>query len=44
MVLRVENEHNHGADVNKDVRSKKNEHIKAATLTGKNLVLKFSTD
>ena len=35
MVLRVENEHNHGADVNKDVRCKKNEHIKAATLAGK---------
>ena len=35
MVLRVENEHNLGADVNKDVRCKKNEHNKAATLAGK---------
>ena len=36
MVLRVENEHNHGADVlNKDVRCKENEHIKAAALAGK---------
>ena len=35
MVLRVENEHNHGADVlNKDVRFKENEHIKAAALAG----------
>ena len=35
MVLRVENEHNLGADVlNKDVRFKENEHIKALALAG----------
>ena len=36
IVLRVENNHNHGADVlNKDVRLKENQHIKAAALAGK---------
>ena len=36
IVLRVENNHNHGANVlNKDVRLKENQHIKAAALAGK---------